>query len=250
MYKRVIIKISGEMIGGEGNLPFNNEIIGKIVNEVKQLVENGTEVSLVVGGGNFWRGRSAPPTMNNARADQIGMLATVMNGIYLCEAFIGSGINAVCMTPFDVNMFTERFTVSSAVKHMQNGNVVIFAGGTGHPFFSTDTILGLRAQELSVDAVIFAKNIDGVYDSNPKTNKAAKKFKTVSYKTVVEKGLEFADIPAICVIDGTKNTIPSVVFSLDTQNGIVVACQGDDDGIFTIGGTKIQRDIKEEFYGK
>jgi uridylate kinase len=246
MFKRVVIKISGEALGDSSN-NFNDEIIGRIVLEVSDLISQGIEVSLVVGGGNFWRGREANEGMDKVTADQIGMLATIMNGLYLADYFIQKGIEAIVMTPFEVNSFTEKYSKKNTLNHIKNGRVVIFSGGTGHPYFSTDTIVALRACELNADAVLFAKNIDGVYDSDPKLNINAKKYKTVSYKHVISAHLVVADIPAI---DLTYNSdIPCVVFALDIKDSICIACKNNDE-IYEIGGTLISNKVMEEFYVK
>jgi len=246
MYKRIIIKISGEMLGNDVNA-FNDAAIDRLANEIKTILESGVQVSFVVGGGNFWRGRSAPDGMNNVVADQIGMVATIMNGLYFSDALRRICINSVVMTPFEVNSFTEKFSLKSANKYLAEKTVIIFAGGSGHPFFSTDIVLALRAQELEVDAVLFAKNIDGIYNADPNKDKSAKKYKAINYNTVISNGLEFADIPAICIINNSRNSIPSVVFEANIPNGLIIASK-EEGGIFKIGGTKVDRDIKEEFY--
>jgi len=246
MYKRIIIKISGEMLGNDQN-SFNDAAIDRLANEIKSISETGMEISFVVGGGNFWRGRSASKGMNNVVADQIGMIATVMNGLYFSDALRRIGVDSVVMTPFEVNSFTEKFSLYTANKYLKEQKVIIFAGGSGHPFFSTDIVLALRAQELEVDAVLFAKNIDGIYNADPNKDKSAKKYKTISYDTVISNGLEFADIPAICILNNSRNSIPSVVFEANAENGLVIASK-DDYGIFDIGGTKINKNIEEEFY--
>jgi uridylate kinase len=246
MYKRIIIKISGEMLGNEHS-SFNDTAIEKLACQIKTIVDSNTEVSFVVGGGNFWRGRSAPSGMNNVVADQIGMIATVMNGLYFSDVLQRIGVSSVVMTPFDVNSFTEKFSLRTANKYLKEKTVIIFAGGSGHPFFSTDIVLALRAQELKVDAVLFAKNIDGVYNSDPNKDKAAKKYKVVDYNTVISKGLEFADIPAICILNNSRNSIPSVVFEANASDGLIIASKGEA-GIFNIGGTKVDKNVKEEFY--
>ena len=246
MYKRIIIKISGEMLGNEQS-SFNDAAINRLAGEIKAISETETEVSFVVGGGNFWRGRSAPQGMNNVVADQIGMTATIMNGLYFSDALRRIGVRSVVMTPFEVNGFTEKFSLRAANNYLQEKTVAIFAGGSGHPFFSTDIVLALRAQELEVDAVLFAKNIDGIYNADPNKDKAAKKYKTVSYDTVISNGLEFADIPAICILNNSRNSIPSVVFEANIPKGLIFASK-DDNGIFDIGGTKVNKNIKEEFY--
>ena len=246
MYKRIILKISGEMLG-TGQSSFNDIAIDRLANEIKTIAEAGTEVSFVVGGGNFWRGRSAPQGMNNVVADQIGMVATVMNGLYFSDALRRIGVDSVIMTPFEVNSFTEKFSLRAANDYLKKKTVIIFAGGSGHPFFSTDIVLALRAQELEVDAVLFAKNIDGIYNADPNKDKTARKYKTINYDTVISNGLEFADIPAVCIINNSRNSIPSVVFEANIPNGLIIASKGGD-GIFDIGGTRVNKNIEEAFY--
>ncbi len=246
MFKRVVIKISGEMLGDGFKQPFNEAVINKMVTEVKQLLEQGVEIALVVGGGNFWRGRENPQ-LDSVKTHQIGMLATVMNGIYLSEAFRLNNVSAKVLTPFDVNEFAERFNRDKVLEYMSLGTVVIFAGGTGHPFFSTDTIVGLRAVELSADAILFAKNIDGIFDSDPKKNPQAKKYKSVTYKTIIQNSLEFADISAISLINQSEKSIVCIVFNLIKPNCIVAACKNNDE-IYAIGGTKVEQGIEEEYY--
>jgi uridylate kinase len=244
MFKRVVIKISGEVLGGKDG-GFDNHVISRITSEIQTLINKGVEVTIVVGGGNFWRGRSADSAMDLVAADQIGIIATIMNGIYLSDFFAQKGIQSTVMTPFDINSFTERFTKPKAMQSIKNGKVLIFAGGTGHPFFSTDTIVALRACEIEADAILFAKNIDGVYDSDPRKNTKAKKYKTISYDKALSDNLDVADISAINL--AAKNNIISLVFALEKENSIVTACKNNNE-IFEIGGTKISNDFKEEFY--
>ncbi len=247
MFKRVIIKVSGEMIGGKSG-GFVEQNVQKIVSEVSELISLKTEVALVVGGGNFWRGRSKSVKMSSTKADQIGMVATVMNGIYLCEALVSAGVPSVAITPFSVNEFTEVFSVERAIKYLQSNTVAVFAGGTGHPFFTTDTIVSLRARELEADAVLFAKsNTNGVCDKDPNKYNDYKTYKIVSYETIIKNRLDFADASAISLLYGKDFSIPSVVFNPEKENGIVIACQNNDE-IFNIGGTKVLKGVEDVFY--
>ena len=160
MYKRIVLKLSGEALAGEkSNVKFDNEVIKGIVLQIKEVMEMGTQVMLVIGGGNFWRGRSADSQMDRCKADQIGMLATIMNAIYVADFLRQEGIRAVVQTPFKCGTMTEEFSKDSAMAHIEKGEVVIFAGGLGHPMFSTDTITALRGAELEVDGLLFAKNV-------------------------------------------------------------------------------------------
>ncbi len=246
MFKRVVIKLSGEGLAADSSEHFHDETINRLVSEISRVIQNGTQVSLVVGGGNFWRGRDAKPEMDKVKAHQIGMVGTIMNAIYLAEAFRIFGMKSIVMTPFDFSGFTTRFTKEAAVSHMEKGEVVIFAGGTGHPFFSTDSIVALRACELNACAVLYAKSIDSVYTADPRKDLTARRYKTVSYDKVVASNLDVADITAITLT--RQQSIPSIIFALSKPNCIEVACK-DNDEIFTVlGGTKVDNNIKEEYY--
>ena len=241
MFKRIIIKLSGEALANKHN-KFDDEIINDIVRQVKNIMERGIEVGIVVGGGNFWRGRNADSKMDKVKADQIGMLATVMNAIYLCDCFSQNNIKAKVMTPFIIGNMTKQFSKESALKNMKNNCVLIFAGGTGHPFFSTDTITALRACELEADCIFYAKNIDGIYNCDPKINLNARKYKKISYEKIIKDNLNAIDIPAMSL---TKN-IKSVVFLLKEKNSLETVVL-DEKKIFEIG-TLVMSEIEEEFY--
>lgn len=217
IYKRIILKLSGEALAGEKGTGFDETIIKNIVADIKKVIDMGVEVSLVIGGGNFWRGRSSS-NMDRTKADQIGMLATVMNAIYISEVIKNAGINSVVQTPFAIGSMTELFSKEKAIEHLTAGKIVIFAGGTGHPFFSTDTITALRGAELEVDALLFAKNIDGVYDSDPKINPNAKKFDVLFCEDIIKNNLKVIDLTAASLCMEQK--IPIVIFDLDTEDGI------------------------------
>ena len=227
MYKRVVLKLSGEALSSQGKA-FDNHIITNIVLQIKEMVNDGIQVTLVVGGGNFWRGRSADPEMDRVKADQIGMLATVMNAMYLSDCFNRQGMEAVVMTPFKAGTMTVEFSKTKAEKMLSKGKVLIFAGGIGHPFFSTDTVTALRAAELGADAILFAKNIDGVYDRDPAKDPNAKKFDEIPCRDIVEKNLGIIDIAAanLCY----EQHIPVVIFGLAEENGIIKAAKGEKIG--------------------
>ena len=192
--KRVILKLSGEALAKkEGG--YNDELIENIANQVKTIVDKGTDVGVVIGGGNYWRGRSND-NIDRTKADQIGMLATIMNCIYVSEIFRSQGLKTNILTPFECGSMTKLFSKDRANKYFEKGMVVFFAGGTGHPYFSTDTGIVLRAIELDADAILLAKAIDGIYDSDPKINPAAKKYDTISINEVVEKKLGVIDMTA------------------------------------------------------
>ena len=228
MYKRVLLKLSGEALAGNGDAPFDNATIDKIVAQIKVIIDKGIQVSLVIGGGNFWRGRSSNPNMDRCKADQIGMLATVMNAIYFADFLRQKGLIASVMTPFSVGSMTQLFSKDKAIEHLSKGRIIIFAGGIGHPFFSTDTVTALRASELQADAILYAKSIDGVYNDDPAKNPNAVKYDTIRCKEIIEKNLKVIDIAAanLCY----EQSIPVVLFGLSEENGIVKAAMGEKIG--------------------
>lgn len=224
--KRVILKLSGEALAKkEGG--YNDELIENIANQVKTIVNKGTDVGVVIGGGNYWRGRSND-NIDRTKADQIGMLATIMNCIYVSEIFRSQGLKTNILTPFECGSMTKLFSKDRANKYFEKGMVVFFAGGTGHPYFSTDTGIVLRAIELDADAILLAKAIDGIYDSDPKINPEAKKYDTISINEVVEKKLGVIDMTAsvMCM----ENKMPLMVFGLEEENSIVNALSGNFNG--------------------
>lgn len=238
MLKRVVIKLSGEALCSEGNAKaggdkFDEKIIDRLTNEICHIVKQGVQTSLVVGGGNFWRGRDTKEGMNRTKSDQIGMLATLMNAIYLSEALRMKGTNAVVMTPFEAHSFTEKFEIYRAKALLERGTVLIFAGGTGLPFFSTDTITSVRAAELGVDAILFAKNVNGIYDCDPKKFAQAKKYDIITYEEIIAKDLKAIDIAAISIC--RENGIKSIVFNLDADGAIIKSATGTEIEIFETG---------------
>lgn len=228
-FKRVLLKLSGEALSGDNGHGFDENTVLKVASQVKKLVEEGIQVGIVIGGGNFWRGRSNPK-MDRTKADQIGMLATVMNCLYVSEMFRTVGLKAVVQTPFEMGTFTEAFSKDSALSHMQNDTVVFFAGGTGHPFFSTDTAVALRALEVEADIILLAKNIDGVYDKDPRSNPDAKKFERISLGDVIAKNLQVMDLTAAIMCQEAK--LPMLVFYLGEENSIYNAAQNQITGTY------------------
>ena len=202
-------------------------MIEDIARQVKEITDKGIQVGIVIGGGNYWRGRSND-SIDRTKADQIGMLATIMNCIYVSEIFRSTGIMTNVLTPFECGGITKLFSKDRANKYFSKGMVVFFAGGTGHPYFSTDTGVALRAIEMDADAILLAKAIDGVYDSDPKTNPAAKKYDSISIQEVVDKKLGVIDMTAsvMCM----ENRIPLMVFGLNEKNSIVDAMSGKFNG--------------------
>lgn len=243
MFKRVLLKLSGEALASGGEGPFDDSAIRRVAAEIKEAMRRGTEISIVVGGGNFWRGRNTSEGMNRAKSDQIGMLSTVMNAIYLNDMFAAEGIKSVVMTPFTVGTFTVPFHQDLALEYLQKHWIVINAGGTGHPYLSTDTIAALRAAEIGADCILYAKNVDGVYDKNPSVYSDARKYKTISYEKVIRDDLEAADIAAMKI--SQISDVDSLVFDMNEPGNIVKACR-DNEETYQIG-TKVSTNIKEEY---
>lgn len=225
--KRILLKLSGEAISGNKGFGFDEATVISVAKQVRQIVDSGVEVGIVIGGGNFWRGRTSN-TIDRTKADQIGMLATVMNCIYVSEIFRSEGMLTNVLTPFECGSFTKLFSKDRANKYFAKGMVVFFAGGTGHPYFSTDTGTTLRAVEIEADGIYLAKAIDGVYDSDPKANPDAKKYDTVSIDEVIEKKLAVVDMTASVMC--RENHMPMYVFALNEENSIVNAVNGKFNG--------------------
>lgn len=225
--KRIMLKLSGEALAGAKHQGFDEPTVTEVARQVKQLVDAGVQVGIVIGGGNFWRGRTSE-TIDRTKADQIGMLATVMNCIYVSEIFRSVGMMTSVLTPFECGSMTKLFSKDRANKYFAHNMVVFFAGGTGHPYFSTDTATTLRAIEIEADGIYLAKSIDGVYDSDPKTNPDAKKYDEVSIGEVIDKKLAVVDLTAsvMCL----ENRMPMYVFGLNEENSIVNAVNGSFHG--------------------
>ena len=226
-YKRILLKVSGEALSGEKGTGFDEATIASICAGIKAAYDLGAQIGIVVGGGNFWRGRSSE-NIDRTKADQIGMLATVMNCIYVSEIFRAAGMKTAVMTPFACGAFTELFSKDRVKECFASKTVTFFAGGTGHPYFSTDTATVLRAIEIEADVILLAKSIDGVYDSDPKDNPDAKKFDEISIQEVIDKQLGVVDLTAsiMCM----EHKMPMAVFSLNEKDGIANAMQGKING--------------------
>ncbi len=225
--KRVLLKLSGEALAGDKKTGFDEDTVRMVATQVKQITDAGTQVGIVIGGGNFWRGRSSD-RIDRTKADQIGMLATVMNCIYVSEIFRSEGMKTSILTPFEVGTFTKLFSKDRANKYFEKGMVVFFAGGTGHPYFSTDTGVVLRAVEVEAEAILLAKAIDGVYDSDPAKNPNAVRYDVVSIEEVVAKKLQVVDLTAS--IMALENRMPMYIFSLNEKNSIVNTVNGNFNG--------------------
>lgn len=225
--KRVLLKLSGEALAGDKQTGFDEATCLAVADQVKQLVEQGMQIAVVTGGGNFWRGRQSPE-MDRSMADSIGMLATVMNCIYVSDIFRRVGLKTSIYTPFQCGPFTKLYTHDAADASLEKGEVVFFAGGTGHPYFSTDTGAVLRALEMNVDAMLLAKNIDGVYDSDPSKNPDAKRYDEVSIDEVIEKNLQVIDMTASIMC--RDNKLPLLIFALKEEQSIVRTASGEKTG--------------------
>ena len=226
-YKRILLKLSGEALAGEKGTGVDAKTVGAICDKVKEVVEMGVQVAIVVGGGNFWRGRNGHQ-MERTTADYMGMLATAMNGLALQDALEARGIYTRVQTAIEIREIAEPFIQRKAEKHLNRGRVVVFACGTGHPYFTTDTAAVLRATEINADIILLAKTVDGVYDDDPKINSNAKKYEEVSYMEVLEKDLKVMDSTAIAMC--RDNHMPLLVFGIDDPENIVRAVKGEKIG--------------------
>ena len=227
VYKRVLLKISGEALAGEQRFGINEEMTRKVAAEVKQIHDLGVQVAIVVGGGNFWRGRSSKD-MDRATADYIGMLATVMNSLALQEALLAQGVSAKVQTAIEMREVAEPYARRKALSHLDSGDVVIFGAGTGSPFFSTDTTAALRAAEMNADVILLAKNVDGVYDSDPNVNPDAVKFDELTHMEVLERDLKVMDLTAATLCK--DNNICIHVFALAEEGNVLKAIAGEKIG--------------------
>lgn len=230
MKRRVMLKLSGEALAGERHFGFDDETIRSVAREIKEALSAGVELAIVIGGGNFYRGRQSE-NMDRYKADQVGILATIMNCLYVSEIFRTEGISSEVFSSVPVGDMAKLFSKDEAVRALEDGKVVFCAGGTGHPYFSTDTGVVLRAVELNCEEILLAKAVDGVYDSDPKTNPDAKRYDTIPIEKVVNERLGVIDLTAsvICM----EQRMPLAVFSLNEKDGISNALKG------TINGTRV-----------
>lgn len=230
-YKRVLLKLSGETLSGGNTGKFDEASTLNVARQVKLAVDEGLQVGIVTGGGNFWRGRSSE-RMDRSKADEIGMMATVLNCQYAAAVFRMVGLETVIMTPFAVGTFTELYSKEAMMKHLQDGKVVFFAGGTGHPYFSTDTGAALRAIQMEADTILLAKNIDGIYDKDPNQFADAVRFEKITLSDVIARGLKVMDMTAaqLCL----ENKMSMTVFHFGAENAILEAAKGNNNGTVVI----------------
>ncbi len=222
--KKILLKLSGEALAGDKKTGLDEGTVMEVARQVKAIAEDGIQVSIVIGGGNFWRGRSSG-AIDRCKADQIGMMATVMNCIYVSEIFRHAGLRTEVFTPFVCGAFTRLFSKDEADLCLEQGKVIFFAGGTGHPYFSTDTTAALRAVEMEADVILLAKAVDGVYDSDPKDNPNAERYEEIHIKDVIDKQLAVMDLTAsiMCM----ENRMPMLVFGLQGKDSIVRTVRGE-----------------------
>ncbi len=227
MYKRVLLKISGEALAGEAGVGIDSATVEHIVSQVVELHNSGVEIGIVVGGGNFWRGRQGT-NMDRVTADHMGMIATIMNSLALQDAIEKKGVPVRVQTALSIPSVAEPFILRKALRHFECGRIVIFACGTGNPYFSTDSGAALRATEIKADVLLMAKNVDGVYDSDPKTNPNAKKIDTISYMEIMNRNLNVMDFTSLTLC--MENKIPIVAFGLNEEDGLIKAARGEKIG--------------------
>ena len=228
MYKRIIIKLSGEALANDTGFGIDQKKMNEVVRQLKVVHDKGVEVGIIIGGGNFWRGRQADPAMNKATADHMGMLATVINALALQDAIERRGVPVRVQTALTISRVAEPYILRKALNHLEKGRIVIFACGTGNPFFSTDTAVALRAAEINADLILLAKNVDGIYDSDPKLNPNAKKYSEISYIDFITQGLKAMDTAAVTIC--MENKTPILVFGLNEKNSIVRVLNGENLG--------------------
>ncbi len=228
-FKRILLKLSGEALAGDKKSGFDEETCIKVGNQIKKVADEGVQIAIVIGGGNFWRGRSSKK-IDRTKADSIGMLATVMNCVYVSEILRSLGLKTTVFTPFVCGNVSELFSKDRAVKALEEGQVILCGGGTGHPYFSTDSGTALRAIELDCDAIVMAKAIDGIYTADPNVDPTATKYDTLTYTEILTKQLKAIDLTAsvLCM----ENNMPMVVFDLNEEDSILKNVTGNSTGTF------------------
>ncbi|AYO30499.1 UMP kinase [Biomaibacter acetigenes] len=233
IYRRIVLKISGEALAGERGFGINQDTLNSIADQIKEIHDLGVEIAIVVGGGNIWRGRNSDQ-MDRATADYMGMLATVINALALQDALENRDVQTRVQTAIEMKEIAEPYIRRRAIRHLEKGRVVIFAAGTGNPFFSTDTTAALRAAEIEAEVILLAKKVDGVYDSDPVKNPNAQKFESLEYIDVLNRGLGVMDSTAtsLCM----DNKIPIIVFGINEPGNIKKVIFGENIGTFVKGG--------------
>ena len=228
-YRRVLLKLSGEALGGESGRGLDFEVMRRVSRAIGALASEGVQIGLVTGGGNYWRGaKDGGGKMERSQADKMGMLATVMNSLALCEVLGQEGVPARVMTMIDMPRIAESYSYLRAMEHLEKGRVVLFAAGSGNPYFSTDSAAALKAAEIGADALLMAKNIDGVYTADPKTDPTAKKLASITYDQILAQGLKVIDSTAACML--RDNAIPTMIFALDPPENIIRVVRGERIG--------------------
>lgn len=231
-YKRILLKLSGEALAGEQKTGVDPFVLDRICNEIKKVKEMGVEIAIVVGGGNFWRGRNGKE-MQRATSDYMGMLATTMNGLALQDALEAHGMEARLQTAIEMRQFAELYIRRKALQHLENGRIVIFSCGTGSPYFTTDTAASLRATEIEADVILVAKTIDAVYSADPKVDSNAVRYENITYLDILSKNLKVMDSTAISLC--RDNNIPLIVFAMNEPGNIEKAVKGEKVGTLVQG---------------
>jgi len=226
-YKRVLIKLSGEALAGATGFGIDQTVVENIVRQLGEANKSGVEIGIVIGGGNFWRGRQGT-NMDRTTADHMGMLATVINALALQDALERNGIETRVQTALPITSVAEPYIIRRAIRHLEKGRVVILGCGTGNPYFTTDTAAALRAAEIHAEVILLAKNVDGIYNCDPKKNNCAVKYKEISYLEFIKNGLSAMDTTAVSLC--MDNKIPIVAFGLSQENSILRAIEGEDFG--------------------
>lgn len=234
-YKRILLKLSGEALAGEQRFGLNEDVVSRVVDQIVKVHNMGVDIALVIGGGNFWRGRQGT-NMDRTTADHMGMLATVMNSLAMMDAIEQKGIPTRVQTALNMISVAEPYVLRKALHHFEKGRIVIMACGTGNPYCSTDTAAAQRACEINADVLLMAKNVDGIYDSDPAKNPNAKKFETLSFNDVVNKGLKAMDVTAATMC--MENDVPVLAFALGEKDSILRAVCGEHIGTLISNGKK------------